>query len=411
MRIPARTMVVAWAGLALLVAAHPGGARAADRAGAAALINRVEVRRGVVHRNLVVLPLVLRDGLEVDGPEPASRDGARWCFPGNGRPGNLVEARRAGGDGATDPSEEKPAGDILLPGGLLLQGAPRERLLRRPLLLSGEAAPRTRVRTCGSPRADETKDLAGTWGFGPVAPLDQRKIDFLIGDDDALTDVLAIQGAICGIESKDLAVADILTAPAIAKPVADCRRALAPVAQAFAATASGYVAFLGLRPVEIVLYRDPRVFAREAPDLLRSLAVTAAIWERFYGRDSLPEEKADIDALLRQTRRLLDDVARAPSSAAGPRSGERGGGTLRTIATKGDDRSGQWRPPLAGRILQDADENALLLEVFENGSALVLPAPLSGPEERPVDEKPDIKQGAMTWEYLSRLAARRAAMR
>jgi len=182
-RVPALVSLAA-----LLLAAAPPKAKESDAV--RNLLLQVVARPGVTIGSLAVVPLVLRSGVEPgEGPRT---EHSPWAPAGSDAKGDRVVIRRK--------SDEHL---MLVPGGMLLEGGARERLLSRPILLGAEpvtAVARIADRRRKARKLDPATDLRAT---GRIAPILQRKLDLVHGDADLLADVLRVQAFFAGLgESK-----------------------------------------------------------------------------------------------------------------------------------------------------------------------------------------------------------------
>lgn len=209
---------------------------------------------------------------------------------------------------------------------------------------------------------------------------------------------------------------EVIHAPALAARIPATLRALEAIPGAFDGATTGHLAFLGHRPVEIVLTSSPATYRTLAPGALRGLAVTLALWEEFLGRSDRPIAAPPWERVLDGSRKTLAACAARETVLRSWRLGsrEKGGGRTRMVVGPEPHRSLDDRSRLVGRLLLDDDGRAILLEGYPSGADRVFPAPLSGVGERPTDARPDVRSGALTTEflerYLKRYRERRAAL-
>ncbi len=362
----------------------------------AALLDRVEPRRGVTVRSAVVIPLVLREGVSSreDGPgskgqltyQPEKKDLVKIVF-------NLCEPR-------------------FLPAGILLFGLGRERLLSRSVMLVPGEELVVRATCCDA--RDEDAPEAGEAGegdttFGPMAPHAQRKIDLLLKERSALVTLLRVQMALAGTGVQAKTVREMMAGKEIEERVNPARQRLSGLPSLYGGAVAGHVLFIGLRPVEFILFREPLDYARHGPRYLQAAAVSLTLWEEYYGVDPLLVKKIDDRLLIPVVEKILAGHRAARVKRARPASREKGGGDLYRITISSEDPVMKF----AGRLLIEGKEQHLKqpfhLESYQDGKRVVLPSPLTKPGGRPTDAKPDVSHGAMTKEFLRRLRERMAA--
>jgi hypothetical protein len=355
------------------------------------LLGRVEPRIGVEDGSLAVVPLVLAGG--VTDVTPFREGAVEWAAE---KDADFVRIEGAPGKGP-----------IFVPGGLLLHGDVRERLLSRPLLVGDEPIV-TEARFAD--RREKPVEAKTERTTGAIAPLGQRKLDLLLREEDALADLLRVQAFFAGVPAGKDRVADLFTAPIIAKRVKALEKKLAVVPESYAGGATGYVAFFGFRPVEVVCFRSAKQFQRLGGNYLRALAVSSAIWDEGTGYRP-GSEKPDAKKLVSEAGEVLKRLSNARIRKIRGRTREKGGGPVYLVVDRDAGAKRGVVREYGGRLLVDAGGWPVFLEAFDYGGNLVFPTPLVKPGGRPVDEMPQVKSGAMTQEFLIRLAARRGAIR
>jgi hypothetical protein len=384
----------------LALAASTAAGTGEDRRAYRALLAAVEVRHGVSHRALVVVPLVLEE--EVD-PAPAPRHrtrGISWEPVGDERT-ETVRLTLAGG-------EEPP---VILPAGLLLRGDGRERLLSRPVLLGPEDPVQVVARFCDARAEVELAVPSAGRRLGLLAPPEQRKLDLVHRDAAAMVDVQRIQALLAGLETDTPFVEDLLRAKELDERIIATLSAIGPVAGAYGDATCGHLAMLGHRPVELVLAATPASYRSMANGYLRGLALSLAIWEEYLGRTGIRPAGPDWAAVLPAARETFAACSRPEVALRRWRLGRREKGGGRTLLVQGPapHRSRDDRSRLTGRLLMDAEGRALLLESYPSGGSRMFPSPLIEPGGRPTDDRPDVRSGALTKQFLQRLMARRAS--
>jgi len=352
--------------------AGPSDARAA----LAELVRGVEVRRGIQHRSLVVVALVAREPCDDPDAGPAcSTAGLAWA-PDEGR----VEVVAA-----------NAAEDRVVPTGTLLREGPRERVTAYPLVLTAGAGAHVeaiRVPSGLDVAADAVRTFAGL--AGPEA----RHVVTIAPHPDALGELLELERFLAGLPDGDVPgpLAAIRDAPRVTTARAAGAKALARLATAYGGETRGYVAFLGHRPVEVVVSKAASTHADRWRAAVDGLATHGVLWEELYGRTGEPVEPVDWTRVLEVTARLLDQVGKAGVR----RSPD---ATRWRLRSKSASRLG-W-------LQLDEDGQALLLEAWPLGDTGPFPVPARGPGGKPVDERPDsILQGTLTREFLERFLER-----
>jgi hypothetical protein len=370
-------------------------ARAADtRSVLSALVDSVEVRFGVAHDSLVVLPIVLSAAPQ-DAAAAASVAGAdvSWhCVPSSE---TLVELTVAAG-GA--PKER------LLPFGTLLEGDVRERLLSRttPLMDTEHAIVTSQV--CDS-RKDPGKPDAVAHP-GPVAPVEQRKLQML-GVKDSLFGILQqIQSSVAGLPPGTETVAAVLAAPKVKDGVAARWADLSKIPGAYAGLTVGHVAFFGFRPVEVVLFATPAEYQAFGPGSLRALAASHTMWCEVVDA-ALPATDAEVRRLIPEGAAVVKSLARVRGDEVKARVGERFRWKVFTGAAETDVRAGGHAETLACRFCLDEAGRLREFEAIENGPEVLYPQPYREPGGRPVGEHPDNKgNGPLTPAAMERILER-----
>lgn len=156
-------------------APSPGGPKQ-DRQAYRALFETVDLRHGVRHRSLILLPIVLREGVEpIRGPV-LGRDRVTWAPLGDPPRTDTVTLTRAA------PADGEADGPVILPAGWLLRGDGRERLLSRPVLLTSGVPVHVVARFCDAIEAPLRELPVEQRRQGPVAPPEQRRFDLLHQD-------------------------------------------------------------------------------------------------------------------------------------------------------------------------------------------------------------------------------------
>jgi len=353
------------------------------------LIDRVEARRGVARRSAVVIPFVLREG--VPGGEGLPAAGPDLTFtPVKDELVKLASTAEKTG---------------FLPAGTLLAGLGRERILSRSVFLVPGEQLIVRAAFCDSRDEDAPEGEEGDTRFGPIAPHAQRKIDFMIRDRPALSDVQRIQAILAGLPSQARTVRETMAAPKIADRIKSALAKLSSLPKAYGQAVVGHVLFIGLRPVEVILFTEPEDYVRYAPEYLAAAAVSLTLWEEYYGIDPLLVKETDDRLLIPVAEKILASLRSARVKRYRPSSREKGGGNLHRVTTASDDPVMKF----VGRLLVDSEKVPFHLEAYHHGKRLILPSPLTKPGGRPTDAKPDVSHGAMTIEFMRRLAARMAA--
>lgn len=379
--------------LALLLAPGASGRTSVghdERKEAEDFLRRVEARTPIVCRSLVVVPLVLNPGV-APGEAPSAKTGDLAWAP-DGKPAK-TEIVRVG----PVPADPPPR---LLPAGLLLEGGLRERILSRPLRLAPDEAATVVARPCDH----EPAESAGDGVFGPVAPWEQRKLDFFIGEADVLEDLLRVQEALAGAVGKR--VRDLHDAPSVVATATKVEEACAGLPGAFGGAVAGHVAFLGLRPVSLVLFREPVSYRASAGGYLKALGLSLSLYETWYPPD--PAAKVPDPAALRAVAAgVLESLREGAVRERRGRARERGGGrTLLVLA-----REAEGRPAFAGRLLLGEDGVAWALDAYDTRGDLVFPRPLVRPGGPETGVGPNVSDGAVTKEFLRRLEERHERIR
>jgi hypothetical protein len=205
----------------LLLVTAAGAGPVEDRRAYRDLLATVEVRHGLHHRSMVLVPLVLKEGVE---PTPApgfSREGLAWTPVGDRNETNTVEITA------------RPDRDTLVPAGLLFESDGRERILSRPILVPPGTTVLARARFCDS--LDEPRDgpPPGSHRIGPVAPMGPRRTDLLYQNSEALADLQRIHALLAGLSTEARTFEEVLRAPDLAARVSAAEQALAPLAASY----------------------------------------------------------------------------------------------------------------------------------------------------------------------------------
>lgn len=350
--------------------AGPSDARVALRE----LVGGVEARRGIQHRSLVVVALVSREACEDQGPAQATA-GLTW------------ESHAA----LVAVSGVDVAEDRLLPTGTLLGEGPRERVLAYPAAVGkGAVAEVEAVRVpfhVPVPRG-AARSFAGL--AGPEA----RHVVTIAPHADALGELLTLERLLAGLPDGDVRnpLLAIRAAPRVAPARAGGAKALGRLTTAYGGEVRGMVAFLGHRPVEIVVAASAAQhagFLRVAAD---GMATYLTLWEELYGRTDEAVDAVAWPRAIEVATRLLADLQQAG------------------VRKSGDERRWRLRAKGASRLgwlLLDEDDRAVWLEAWPLGDAGPFPVPAREPGGKPIDERPDsILQGAMTREFLKRFNER-----
>jgi hypothetical protein len=343
-----------------------------------ALIEDTRARQGTSHRSLAVVALVVKQHDDATGPVFSTK-GLAWHKLASGR--IEVDARGV-------------AEDRVLPSGLLHGLDSDQRLLAAPLLLTvgTKAAPKW-VRAPGQVEPGDDPVL------GVVGP-EMRHVLALAPHQEAIRDLLALERRLAGLEGpgtplSSLAIRD---APRIRKPREAASKALAPLPRSYGGAICGHVAFLGNRPIEIVLARDPALYAAYGTAAIDGIATYLALWEELYGRAGLPpEQKTNWPRLLEEATKILQDIAKARVSKTEEAS-------RRRLHARGASRLG-W-------VLVGEEGEVRLLEAWPLGDAGPFPIPAREPGGKPVNESPNcILGGTPTLEYLERYVERLKELR
>ena len=204
----------------------------------------------------------------------------------------------------------------------------RERLLSRPVRLEPGTPVDVVARACDAIEQAVGPPAGAAGRLGPWAPMEQRRADLLFRDVEALADVQRVQGILAGLPETAGTVAAVIEAPGLAARIAATLEALRPLPGAYDGTTTGHVAYLGHRPVELVLASSPATYRTLAPGSHRALAVTAALWEEFLGRTDLPAEAPEWDRFLEGTEKILRACGSRDTALRKWRRGarEKGGG-------------------------------------------------------------------------------------
>jgi hypothetical protein len=381
------------------------GGEKEDRLAYEAMFPDIEVRHGVHHRSLVVLPLVLRDGVEpISGPV-RGRERISWSVLGDRSRSDIVSIVLAKGE------TKEPEPPVILPAGVLLRGDGRERILSRPLLLTPGETALVRARFCDAIEKPLREPPVTGYRHGRLSPPDQRRFDLLYRDPAALLDIQRIQAILAGLPDTCRNVEDVLRASKLKARVDATKAALAPVVQAYGGATVGHLVLLGYRPIEILLASSPTTYRSLTGESFHGLAVTLAIWEEFLAKGGLASAEPDWKAVLPAARKVLAAMPKRSVRVRPLRlhAHEKGGSRTLFVLGPKPHKSLDDRSRLIGRLLLDGEGRGLFLEAYPSGADRPFPAPLLKPGGRPADSRPDIRSGTLTMQFLKRLLGRRAA--
>lgn len=360
-------------------------------------LDRVRPRRGLVKTSAVLIPLVLREGEaqhDAGGEGPGMDEPFEPWQPVNDKLVTLIT---------------KNSRPRFIPAGTLLSGLGRERILSRSVMLIPGEEIVARATRCDLREDDAPEAAEGKTSLGPIAPHAQRKVDLLAGGREPLFTLLQIQMALAGPDAGAKTVRDTMAAKAIEGRRDKVAAKFSTLSGMYGGAVAGHVLFIGLRPVEFILFREPAEYARHASKYLRAAAFSLVLWEQYYGVDPLLVEEVDDRLLIPVVDQILAAHRAGRVRRARLTSKEKGGGDLYRLSTNPKDPVLKFE----GRLLIEGSERRLKkpfhLESYQDGKRTVLPTPLAKPGGRPTDAKPDISHGAMTKGYLQRLAARMAS--
>ncbi len=352
-------------------------------------------RRGLQHRSLVLVALVLRDapaagGLAVD---PAD---VTWV-PGEGKDEEAV---------ALLSRPAAPAGEerapIVLPSGFVLRAGDHERLLERPVLLG---AGRTfGARTVPLRASDDAEEPE--YALAGIAPPAYQQTLFLLRERDALTDLLDLQGSALGLDPKATppTLAALTTqvdvdAKVRQREATDAVRALGG---AYGGETVGHVAFLGTGVVQTVLAASPETYQSWLVHAADGLGLAVTAWEALYGVGDDPPPPVTWDDYVRASLRLVTFLG-AASFKRQHRSDESGdGGELWRVRATKATRGG--RPQGVGWLLLDAEGQPVCFEAWPDHAPLPPPPGRTRTPRRAVPD--EVKSGANTWYWAKRFADR-----
>ena len=384
----------------LLLGAHPAtAAKNSDaRKGVARLVDSVAARRGIVHRDLVLVPLVptaaprsggaLHDttGITWQPKRPATRKRlVTLTHPGQGQ------------EGMHQPR--------LLPSGILLRQGTREWITAQPLLL-----PPRRLPVASIPLPKQTKqapnDDQQPRTIDGLAPHVMRHAAFVAVDADLQGDILALAAALLGLDPKaqPIGLAELEDYAGIKKRKAAVRSALAGVAAAYGGDVQGHVLFVGNRPVECVLAPTADTYLSYLQHATPGIALSHVIWEELYGRGGPDTPGPDWELMVKEAERIREALAK-PSLKRQRRSARAAdAGVLWRVRAK--VRGGREADDI-GWALADEKGAPLWLEVWPSSLAGPFPAPAPKPGAPPIDEDPYGRtSGSQTIEFLERMLER-----
>jgi hypothetical protein len=386
-----RARRVSVAALCLVGTVVPGAAETPQRKEVQALAKRVEVRVGVQHETLIVMPLVLREGVQPGRERNARGSDVAWSR--DAKTGRVVLERT--------PGDARPP--VLLPTGRLLIGDARERTLPRPAgLLPGESV-RVRAPVCDSrPQPAEP----GKRGFGPIAPLEQRKLMLLEKSAEDLALLQQIQGIFAELEGTQRTVQHVLAAQPVRDGVTARWAQLRKIPGAYGNRTVGHVAFFGFRPMELVLFDAPKTYRALARDLLRATAASHTIWSLSQEAATVPAAPTELRDLLSPTQSVLTACGKAVFEKE--RIGRAEAGRWKSWTGKTHTKARQREPwrAIVCRFATDETGTPVFLEAYEHGRELVLPAPLRRPGGKPKDLPPEPPKSGLGEEYLRRILQR-----
>jgi len=212
---------------------------------------------------------------------------------------------------------------------------------------------------------------------------------------DALAALLRLERALAGLPERDEPgpVRAVREGPFVAEPRQACAKALAPLPGSYGGAICGHVAFLGNRPIEIVVAGKPAIYRTYAREAIVGLATYAALWEELYGRTDEAVEPVAWPQVQAVARRVLDNASKAKARRTTDADTWR-------LGAKGASRLG-W-------VLLDEAAKGLFVEAWPLGDEDPFPVPAYEPGGKPVNDRPGAPQsgGAMTPEYLARLLKR-----
>lgn len=331
----------------------------------------VEARRGVAHRSLALVALVAR-APESAAPLAYATAGLTWAP----RKGDEVTI------GAEDAAEDR-----ILPSGVELMAGNARRLLCAPLRVpagEGAAAPTIRIVRGGTEPAPHT--------FLAVRGPEVRHLLAVAPDATALADLLDLERVLADLPDGELVTPGALAnAPRITAVRDEAKKALRVIPSAYGGALCGHVAFLGNRPVEVVLAAHPDTYAAYVRAATDGYATYLALWEELYGRTGpLLDAKPDWPRLLAVAAARVRDL-----------------GTGRPLRT---EDAGRWklrpkRGESLGWMLTDAAQDATWIEAWPTGAPF--PVPAREPGGPPEDEAAGNREsGSLTLPLLERLVER-----
>jgi len=381
------------------------GARSADaKRGCKALIERVEPRHGIRVRSLVLVPLVARQPPKKPGARVSLGDLTWRPHDGSAERDVAIHEREP------SPAETKKA-PAVLPTGLVLRRDDQERLVSRPGLVPA-GAPATFAAPLLPHTAKAVEKAVEKATFGPLATPAQRRLLFRRPDVKALGMLVAFEAGVAGLkpDKKGASLAEISSAPEIAKAVESARGRVAKIVGAYGGEVLGHVAFLGNRPIDIVLASSPDVYAALAAQAAPGLALSLVLWERWHGREGDEPAALSWPAFIAVTERILSSLGAGTMRRQRPRprkgaTGVTEHGSLWRV--KGRAVNGGTKAVELGWLLLDGEGRPVLIEAWPEPTAPPLPPPAREPGGRGEDEDPDDRDGgALTEAYLERMLER-----
>ncbi len=385
------------AGLLVVLCAAPaqGGSASAVRKSYGSLLAGVTARRGIQHRSLVLVPLVLsaaaaKNGITVD----ASR--LSWA------PGDEKHPERSAVLTWEKGTVGLGAAPVLVPSGQVLRVGDHERLLLRPSLLKpGEAAVlRTRSVTPFLKDADATSSVPARAGLaGP----EFGHTLFLLDEREAIEDLLKLEGSTLDLDPKKTKLSLARLAATVKAQVSEGAKAILPLGKAFGGSTVGHAAFMGGGIVQLVLAKSPETYASYLPRAAHGLALALAVWERMVARAAGTPKPVRWERYIQGTTRVLGFL-KAASFKREKRRDERGaaGELWRVRATKAT-RGG--RPPDVGWLVVDAEASPVWFEAWPDSAPF--PPARSTPGVPGADSEDDgMQSGASTWYFAKRFYER-----
>ncbi|MCP5071039.1 MAG: hypothetical protein GY946_31130 [bacterium] len=386
--------------LALLLGSSPAhAAKNADaRRGLAALIGRVEARRGIAHRDLALVPLVPTAAPKSGGPLHDTID-VSWAILQPVSRKRLVTLTHpgVGQEGLHLPK--------LLPSGVVLRRGTHERMTAQPVLLP---ARRLRMSSLLLPtqakRAAPDKEVPHT--FGGIAPHVLRHAAFAANDPDVQADVLALAAVLIGLDprSQPIGLAELNAHAGIKKRREAVRAALAGIASAYGGDVQGHVLFIGNRPVECVLAPTADTYRSYVKAAIPGIALSHVIWEELYGRGGPATHKPDWLLLVKEAERIRKALGEPSLKSQRREARDAHAGALWRVRAK--VRGGRAADDI-GWLLANEQGAPLWLEAWPSSLAGPFPAPAPRPGAPPINEDPYGRDsGSLTIEFLERMLKR-----